>query len=56
VQLFPGQSSVVQLAIPWSQLQVFRHGAFTLMAGDYGIGIGQSSADIQYQSNVHTTA
>ena len=56
VQLSPDQSSVVRLTIPWSQLQVFQHGAFTLVAGDYGIGIGQSSADIQYQSNVHATA
>jgi hypothetical protein len=29
---------------------------FALVAGDYGIGIGQSSADIQFQSNVRTTA
>jgi beta-glucosidase len=56
VQLSPGQSSVVHLTIPWSQLQVFEHGAFTLVAGDYGIGIGQSSADIQYLSNVRTAA
>ena len=34
VQLSPGQSSVVRLAIPWSQLQVFEHGAFTLVAGN----------------------
>ena len=56
VQLSPGQRSVVHLTFPWSQLQVFEHGAFTLVAGDYGIGIGQSSADIEYESNVHTTA
>jgi beta-glucosidase len=54
VQLSPGQSSVVQLTIPWSQLRVFEHGAFAVVPGEYGIGIGQSSADIQYESNVHS--
>jgi Fibronectin type III-like domain len=56
VQLSPDESSVVQLLIPWAQLRVFRHGGFTLVPGDYGIGIGQSSADIRYQSDVSTTA
>jgi beta-glucosidase len=56
VQLSPHESGVVQLVVPWSQLRVFVHGTFTLVPGDYGIGIGQSSTDIQYQSNVATTA
>jgi beta-glucosidase len=54
VLLAPAETKSVNLAIPWSELQVFEHGRFTLLAGEYGIGVGQSSADIQYESNVRT--
>jgi beta-glucosidase len=50
--LSPGQTRRLMLVVPWSALQVFRHGAFTMVAGQYGIGVGQSSADLVYQSNV----
>ncbi len=56
VLLAPDQSKRLLLVIPWPQLQVFEHGAFALVAGQYGIGVGSSSADIQYQSYVRTTA
>ena len=47
VLLAPSQTKRLLLAIPWSQLQVFERGNFTLLAGPYGIGVGSSSADIQ---------
>jgi hypothetical protein len=37
-------------------MKVFEHGVFTLVPGDYDIGIGSSSADIQYQRHAHTFA
>ena len=42
--------------IPWSRLRVFEHGAFTLVAGEYGVGVGQSSADLSYQTDVRAAA
>jgi len=56
VLLTPSQTKRILLVIPWSELQVYEHGAFTLAAGNYGIGIGQSSADLIYQSDVRTTS
>jgi beta-glucosidase len=56
VQLAAGQTRSLLMTIPWSELEVFEHGAFTLVAGDYGIGVGQSSANIQFESDVRTTA
>jgi len=56
VLLTPSQTKRILLVIPWSELQVYEHGAFTLAAENYGIGIGQSSADLIYQSDVRTTS
>jgi hypothetical protein len=35
-----------------SQLQVYEHGVFTLLGDGDGIGVGQSSAAIQYPTTV----
>jgi len=56
VLLTPSQTKRILLVIPWSELQVYEHGAFTLATGNYGIGIGQSSADLIYRSDVRTTS
>jgi beta-glucosidase len=56
VQLAPDQTRRLLLIVPWSQLKVYEHGAFTLLAGDYGVGVGQSSADIQFESNIRPIA
>lgn len=56
VALAPGQTKSLLMTIPWSRIKVYEHGAFTLVPGTYGIGVGQSSADIQFESNVRTTA
>jgi beta-glucosidase len=49
-----GQTKRLLLIIPWLQLKVYEHGALRLLSGDYGIGVGQSSADIQYESTIRT--
>jgi beta-glucosidase len=55
VLLAPSATKRLLLTIPWSELDIFKHGEFTLLAGEYGIGVGQSSADIDFQTNVRTT-
>ncbi len=56
VLVAPSQTKGLVLEIPWSRLRVFEHGAFTLVAGEYGVGVGQSSADLSYQTDVRAAA
>jgi len=56
VLLAPDRTKRLLLVIPWAEMRVYEHGRFTLLAGTYGIGVGQSSADITFQLTVRTTA
>ena len=52
VTLGPGQTRRVALIVPKDALRVYQGGVFTLVPGQYGIDVGQSSLDLQLHANV----
>lgn len=52
VVLSPSSSHDVSLVIPPSGFQIFRNGSFTTVPGNYGINIGQSSANLPLRLHV----
>ena len=52
VTLGPGQTRRVALIVPKDALRVYQGGAFTLVPGQYGVDVGQSSLDLQLHANV----
>lgn len=52
VDLIPSASKQIDIFIPSSGFQVYKGGSFTIIPGQYQVGIGQSSADIPIHLNV----
>jgi beta-glucosidase len=52
VDLRPSASKVVVMDIPSSGFQIFQNNSFVLVPGQYGIDVGQSSADLSIHLNV----
>lgn len=51
--LAPGQTKRVTMLIPWSGFQSYIGSSFTTVPGQYGISIGESSANLPFTLNVH---
>lgn len=44
--LAPSVSRSVSMLIPWSEFHIYHRGSFEIIHGDYGINVGQSSANL----------
>ena len=52
VTLAPSASRRIRMTIPFGSFQAFVGSSFTTVPGQYGIDVGQSSADLQLHANV----
>ena len=52
VLISPDSAKELALSIPWSGFQIYRNGSFTTVQGQYGVDIGESSANLAFHFRV----